>query len=97
MYVCVKIHQTISFGFYFECTQMQVPTAEHDIFLCFGAVVPNGYGVCYNPQNHRVTFAVSSFRSCPETDSQVFGAKLMESMREMQAVLVKANGLSAKL
>ena len=74
-----------------------MPTAEHDIFLCFGAVVPNGYGVCYNPQNNRVAFAVSCFRSCPETDSQVFGAKLMESMREMQAVLVKAKGLSAKI
>ena len=74
-----------------------MPTAEHDLVLCFGAVVPNGYGVCYNPQNHKVVFAVSSFRSCPEIDSQLFGAKLMESMREMQAVLVKASGLSAKL
>ena len=70
---------------------LQVPLAEHEIFLFFGAKVPNGYGVCYNPQNHRVTFAISSLRSCPETDSQVFGAKVMESMREMQAVLVKAS------
>ena len=70
---------------------LQVALAEHEIFLFFGAKVPNGYGVCYNPQNNRVIFAVSSLRSCPETDSQVFGAKLMESMREMQAMLVKAS------
>ena len=67
------------------------------VLLCFGAVVPDGYGVCYSPQDHRTVFVVSSFRSCPETDNQLFGAKLMESMREMQAVLVKASGLSAKL
>ena len=53
--------------------------------------------VIYNPQDHRVTFAVSSFRNCPETDSLLFGAKLLESTREMQAALVAANGLSAKL
>ena len=76
---------------------LQLPTFNHDVFLCFGAVVPEGYGVCYCPQDHRTVFIVSSFRSCPETDSQVFGAKLMESMREMQAVLIKAKGLSAKI
>ena len=76
---------------------LQLPTFNHDVFLCFGAVVPDGYGVCYCPQDHRTVFVVSSFGSCPETDSQMFGAKLMESMREMQAVLVKAKGLSAKL
>ena len=74
-----------------------MPTAEHEVFLSFGAVVPNGYGVCYNPQNHQVTFAVSSFRSHPKTDSMLFGTELMESMREMQAVLAAGNGLSAKL
>ena len=40
---------------------------------------------------------VSSFRSHPKTDSMLFGSKLMQSMREMQAVLVAANGLNAKL
>ena len=74
-----------------------MPTASHDIFLCFGAVVPDGYGVCYNPQEKRVTFAVSSFRSHPDTDSLLFGSKLKESLREMEAVLTAANGLSAKL
>ena len=76
---------------------LQLPTFNHDVFLCFGAVVPDGYGVCYSPQDNRTVFVVSSFRSCLETDSQVFGAKLMESMREMKEVLVKANGLAAKL
>ena len=40
---------------------------------------------------------VSSFRSHPKTDSMLFGSKLMQSMREMQAVLVAANGLNANL
>ena len=72
-----------------------MPTFDHDVFLCFGAVVSDGYGVCYCLQDHRIILVVSSFKSCPETDSALFGSKLMESMREMQAVLVAAKGLSA--
>ena len=72
-----------------------MPTYNHDVVICFGAVVPDGYGVCYCLQDHRIVLIVSSFRSHPETDSILFGAKLMESMREMEAVLVAANGLSS--
>ncbi len=28
---------------------MKVPTAE-EMFCCYGPVVPDGYGVCYNPR-----------------------------------------------
>ena len=76
---------------------MQVPTAEYDIFLCFGAVVPDGYGVCYNPQEKKTLFAVSSFRSCPETDSLLFLKNLKDSLIEMKEVVLAAKKLSSKL
>ena len=74
-----------------------MPIFNQDIFLVFGAVVPDGYGVCYCVHDHKIVLVVSSFRSHPKTDSMLFGAKLMESMREMQAVLAATNKLSAKL
>ena len=76
---------------------VQVPVGNYDIFLCFGAVVPDGYGVCYNPQEKQVIFSVSSFHSCPETDSLRFLGKLTETMTEMHAVLTASKGLNAKL
>lgn len=64
----------------------QVP-AKVDASLCFGPVVPDGYGLCYNPQKDRVHFTVTAYQSCPETDSDKFAAELKRSFLDMQAVL----------
>ena len=77
------------------CTQVPVP--GHRIFLCFGAVVEDGYGVCYNPQETEILLSVSSFRQCHDTDSQLFGSKLIESLREMRDIMVSAKGTKSKL
>ena len=69
----------------------------HDIYLCFGAVVPDGYGVCYNPKNDQFILSVSSFRDCPETDSLLFGSKLVESLLEMREILVESRIPASKL
>ena len=55
--------------------------------MFFGAVVEDGYGVGYNPQESQVIFCVSSFKHHHGTDSLLFGAKLLESMKDMQGVL----------
>ncbi len=70
---------------------------SYDVFLCFGAVVPDGYGVCYNPQENQVMFSVSCFHSCPETDSIRFLNKLTETMADMRDMLVAGKGFSSKL
>lgn len=76
---------------------LQVPV-NADIFLCFGAVVPDGYGVCYNPQEKKLMLSVSSYHSCPTTDSMLFATKLAEGLREMRDVVTQANGIpSSKL
>ncbi len=76
---------------------LQVPVPNSNLFLTFGAVVEDGYGVCYNPQEDQLLLAVSSWHHYPNTDSQLFGSRLAESLREMKDVLVASKGLSSKL
>ncbi|KAJ8681333.1 hypothetical protein QAD02_017120 [Eretmocerus hayati] len=52
-------------------------------FMCYGPVVPNGYGCCYNPRVNDILFACSSFNSCPETDTKNFASTLSQSLRDM--------------
>lgn len=63
--------------------------AKHDAVMCFGPVVSNGYGCCYNPQNLRLNFAVTAFNSCPDTDSEKFSNMLRQSLLDMQDLLLK--------
>lgn len=71
---------------HFNMSSSQVP-AKHDLVMCFGPVVPDGYGICYNPQENHFNFAVSAFNTSPETDSDLYAKKLQESLLEMRDVL----------
>ncbi|XP_038045797.1 carnitine O-acetyltransferase-like [Patiria miniata] len=73
---------------HFRLSTSQVP-AKHDLTMIFGPVVPNGYGVCYNPQDDHINFGVTAFNTVPETDSEKFSQKLAESLLDMQRVLNK--------
>ncbi|KAI3361998.1 hypothetical protein L3Q82_012203, partial [Scortum barcoo] len=53
---------------HYQLSTSQVPS-KTDCVMCFGPVVPNGYGVCYNPMNDHINFAVSSFNTCEETNA----------------------------
>ena len=57
--------------------------------LGYGAVVPDGYGVSYNPYNDNIIFCISSFFSCKDTDSRKFAAKLSESLQDMKNLITK--------
>ncbi|XP_039269614.2 choline O-acetyltransferase-like isoform X1 [Styela clava] len=67
---------------YFTLSTSQVPT-NTDSFMCYGAVVEDGYGVSYNPHPDRIVFCISSFRSCPSTSSEKFAGAITESFRIM--------------
>ena len=68
---------------------------HHDAVMVFGPVVPDGYGVCYNPQQTKIHFGVSSYNDCPETDSDTLGGALMKSFDDLRDML--ANNPQAKL
>lgn len=67
----------------FRLSTSQLPN-ESDIYVGYGAVVPDGYGCSYNPCENKIVFCVSSFNECPETDSKRFASKLVESLLEMR-------------
>ncbi|XP_045051850.1 choline O-acetyltransferase [Desmodus rotundus] len=67
----------------FVLSTSQVPTAM-DMFCCYGPVVPEGYGACYNPQPESILFCISSFHSCKETSSPKFAKAVEESLTEMK-------------
>lgn len=54
------------------------------MFCCYGPVVPNGYGACYNPQANHIVFCVSSFRESTETSSAVFVKALERGLLELR-------------
>ncbi|ELK35237.1 Choline O-acetyltransferase [Myotis davidii] len=66
----------------FILSTSQVPTTM-EMFCCYGPVVPDGYGACYNPQPESILFCISSFHSCPETSSTKFAKAVEDSLAEM--------------
>ncbi|XP_028279393.1 choline O-acetyltransferase [Parambassis ranga] len=67
----------------FILSTSQVPTTV-EMFCCYGPVVPNGYGACYNPQSDHIIFSVSSFRESPQTCSADFVKCLVQGLLDMR-------------
>ncbi|XP_014234236.1 carnitine O-acetyltransferase-like isoform X2 [Trichogramma pretiosum] len=74
------ISYTKSTSFTLTSSQVAYKTAS---FMCYGPVVPNGYGCCYNPRSDDIFFACSSFKGCPETSTQRFADTLKQSLIRM--------------
>lgn len=55
--------------------------------MCFGPVVSNGYGLCYNPMNDHINFAVSSFNTCEETNAAHLAQAMEDSLLDMKTLL----------
>lgn len=71
---------------HFRISSSQVAT-ECDAVMFFGPLVPDGYGCCYNPQPHNISFGLSSFKSCAETSALRFRDALEESLTQMHDCL----------
>ncbi|XP_055517636.1 choline O-acetyltransferase [Leucoraja erinacea] len=74
----------------FHLSTSQVPTTM-DGFLFYGPVVPDGYGVAYNPRLDQIIFSISSFNNCKETSSAMFAQAVEKSFKEMKDLCVKYN------
>uniref|UniRef100_A0A8C8RP86 Choline O-acetyltransferase n=1 Tax=Pelusios castaneus TaxID=367368 RepID=A0A8C8RP86_9SAUR len=79
----------------FILSTSQVPTTM-EMFCCYGPVVPNGYGACYNPQPEHILFCISSFKDCKETSSVMFAKAVEESLTEMRDLCCKCNSVMIK-
>ncbi|XP_074400809.1 choline O-acetyltransferase [Zonotrichia albicollis] len=79
----------------FILSTSQVPTTM-EMFCCYGPVVPNGYGACYNPQPEHLLFCISSFKECKETSSGMFAKAVEESLLSMRDLCSKCTCTPAK-
>ncbi|XP_024141426.1 choline O-acetyltransferase [Oryzias melastigma] len=80
---------------HFILSTSQVPTTE-EMFCCYGPVVPNGYGACYNPQSDHIIFCVSSFWEDTETSSAVFVTALNEGLLEIRELCNRSSAAVTK-
>ncbi|CAJ0949344.1 unnamed protein product [Ranitomeya imitator] len=71
---------------HFNLSTSQVP-AQTDCVMCFGPVVPDGYGVCYNPMEDHINFSVSAFNSCAETNAARMAHYLERALCDMQQLI----------
>uniref|UniRef100_A0A8D1T0K3 Carnitine O-acetyltransferase n=1 Tax=Sus scrofa TaxID=9823 RepID=A0A8D1T0K3_PIG len=71
---------------HFNLSTSQVP-AKTDCVMFFGPVVPDGYGVCYNPMESHINFSVSAYNSCAETNAVRLAHYLEQALLDMRALL----------
>nr|QQY02527.1 choline O-acetyltransferase [Cryptocotyle lingua] len=78
----------------FRLSTSQVPTTM-DAIVCYGAVVPNGYGAAYNPHPNYIVATISCWRTNPENSAAKFAEMLTAAFTEMRD-LVLSNPQLAK-
>ncbi|XP_005801699.1 choline O-acetyltransferase [Xiphophorus maculatus] len=76
---------------HFILSTSQVPTTV-EMFCCYGPVVPDGYGACYNPQSDHIIFSVSSFHESPQTCSVKFVKCLVQGLQDIMDLCNRCNG-----
>ncbi len=69
---------------HFSLSTSQVTTNINDSFICYGAVVPDGYGCSYNVRSDYILFCISSFHNCTTTNSQEFAESLTDTLYEIR-------------
>lgn len=57
--------------------------------MCYGPLVPDGYGCCYNPLPSGINFGLSACNSSPETHSVKFMGALVDSLTEMHDLVIQ--------
>ncbi|XP_072229350.1 choline O-acetyltransferase-like [Leuresthes tenuis] len=87
--------ETYASSNHFILSTSQVPTTV-EMFCCYGPVVPNGYGACYNPQSDHIIFCVSSFWENTETSSAVFVKALNEGLLEIRDLCNRSSAAATK-
>lgn len=69
---------------HFNLSTSQVTTNIKDSFICYGAVVPDGYGCSYNVRSDYLLFCIASFKTCQTTNSQGFAESLVDTLYEIR-------------
>jgi len=54
--------------------------------MCYGPLVPDGYGCCYSPRSNDMSFGISAFNADPTTNAGDFKLALQGVLLDMQKV-----------
>ncbi|XP_061624734.1 carnitine O-acetyltransferase-like isoform X2 [Phyllopteryx taeniolatus] len=61
--------------------------SKTDCVMSFGPMVPDGYGVCYNPMDEHINIAITAFNSCEETNAAKYANTVNDALLDMRALL----------
>ncbi|XP_065420118.1 carnitine O-acetyltransferase-like isoform X2 [Chrysemys picta bellii] len=61
--------------------------SRSDCLMIYGPQVPDGYGVCYNPLDAHVNFAITAFNCCRETHAQRLARTLQQVLDQLARLL----------
>ncbi|KAH8352322.1 hypothetical protein KR084_003436, partial [Drosophila pseudotakahashii] len=75
----------------FQLFTSQVATS-HEGFMAYGPLISDGYGVCYNPQEEKIIFAISSWKTCPEISPTKYGKAIKSSLNAMRRLILETGG-----
>ena len=96
----IEPHDLFSDTGYVKSSRMRISTSQvagsSASFLCFGPLVSDGYGCCYNPRSDDIFFPCSALTSCSETSATDFRDALEQSLLDMR-LLVLENVQQSKL
>lgn len=74
----------------FRLSTSQVASIFPDSFMCYGPLVPNGYGCCYNPTKDQIVFALSAFNiNNGNTNVQKYKSELENTLLKMKEMSTK--------
>ncbi|MED6286603.1 hypothetical protein CHARACLAT_007749 [Characodon lateralis] len=65
--------------------------SKTDCVMCFGPMVPDGYGVCYNPMDEHINIAITAFNSCEDTNAANFAEAVKKALLDMRALLTETS------
>ncbi|ELT93087.1 hypothetical protein CAPTEDRAFT_218819 [Capitella teleta] len=95
----VEVPQLLNHPLYQRSCNWQISTSQVASstkgVLGFAPVIPDGYGLCYNPMEDRFRISISTWRSSPMTDSIKFEQSLKRAFEDSKRVLIESG--SAKL
>jgi len=71
---------------HWKLSTSQVPS-KHNVCLAFAPVVPDGYGVCYNPMPDNINFCCSAWNQSPETVSTDMAESIKGALLDSRDVI----------
>ena len=67
-----------------------------DAFMLYGPVVPDGYGVCYNPHPDYMIFVITAFNREEKTVAEHFASTLVDNLEKMKDLCIKGSLVNGK-